>query len=189
MPESVAAPAAVASRKLRRFIMKRFLQLMFYSPCFTSLSLQARVSQFAFLQRRKPVSAAFPVGRAAREPWVTASPARTLALHAEQFDIEDQRRVRRDDAAGAAGAVAERRRNDQRALAADLHRGDALVPPGDHLPAADRKLERLTAVDRGVELLALGAVLIEPAGVVHDAGLAGLRARAGADLGVDDLQA
>src|SRR3974377_686556 len=32
----------------------------------------------------------------------------------EQFDVEDQRSVRRNDTAGALRAVAERRRNDQR---------------------------------------------------------------------------
>src|SRR5262249_36420488 len=57
------------------------------------------------------------------------------------------------------------------------------------LALANEKLKRLTAVDRTVELLALGAILIEPAGVVHDAGLASLRGRAGAHLAVHDLQA
>jgi hypothetical protein len=81
------------------------------------------------------------------------------------------------------------RRNDERALAADLHGGDAFVPPGDHLALADRKFERLVAIDGGVELLALDPILVKPAGVVHHAGLAGFRGRAGADLAVDDLQA
>ena len=67
---------------------------------------------------------------------------------AEQFDVEDQRRVRRNDAAGAARAIAELGRDDQRALAADLHGGDAFVPAGDDLVLADRKLERLAAIDR-----------------------------------------
>ena len=61
--------------------------------------------------------------------------------------------------------------------------------PRDDAALADRKLERLVAVDRGVEFLALGAILIEPAGVMHDDGLARARRRAGAGLGVDDLQA
>src|SRR5215510_16301026 len=110
------------------------------------------------------------------------------AFDAEQFDLEDQRRVRRDHAADPAGAIAEIGWDDEGALAADLHRGNAFVPAGDDLPSADRKLERLPAVERAVELLALGAALIEPAGVVHDASLAGPRRGAGADLGVDDLQ-
>src|SRR6478672_1844969 len=106
-------------------------------------------------------------------------------LHRQQFDIEHQRGVGRND---AAGAISQRRRNDQRALAADLHRGDPLIPAGDNLLLPDREFERLIAIDRTVELLALLAVFIEPAGIVHDADLAGLRRRAVADLAVDDLQ-
>src|SRR4051812_2402815 len=101
------------------------------------------------------------------------------SLHRQQFDIEHQRRIRRDDAAGAARAITERGRNDQRALAADLHGANTLVPAGDHLTLADRKLERLVAVHGGVELLALLAVLVEPSGIMHDASLAGLRRSAG----------
>src|SRR5258707_83071 len=71
-----------------------------------------------------------------------------LSLHVEQLDFEDQRGVGRNDAARAARAIAERRRDDQRALAADLHRGNALVPAGNHPLLADRKLERHAAVDR-----------------------------------------
>ena len=56
-----------------------------------------------------------------------------LTLHVKQFDVEDQRGVRRDDAAGAAGAVAEFGRNDEGAFAADLHGGDPFVPTADHL--------------------------------------------------------
>src|SRR6478609_3233047 len=87
-------------------------------------------------------------------------------LHRQQFDIEHQRGVGR---------------NDQRALAADLHRGDPLIPAGDNLLLPDREFERLVAIDRTVELLALLAIFIEPAGIVHDADLAGLRRRAVAD--------
>src|SRR5689334_16799064 len=109
-------------------------------------------------------------------------------LHPQQFDIEHQGRVRRDYAAGAARAVAELRRDDQRALAADLHGGDAFVPARDHALHADRKFERLVAIDGGVELLALLTVLVEPAGVMHDASLTRLRRSPGAFLRVDDLQ-
>src|SRR5207248_37730 len=90
----------------------------------------------------------------------------------QQFDFKDQCRVRRDHTAGATGTVAELGRDDESALAAHLHRGNAFVPTGNDLPFADRKLERpAAAVERAVELLALGAVLIEPASVMHDAGL------------------
>src|SRR6185312_336745 len=109
-------------------------------------------------------------------------------LHGKQFDVEDQRSVRRDHAAGTARAITQRRRDDQRALAADFHGGDALVPSGDHAMLADRKLERLVAVDGGVELFALLPVLIEPTGIMHHADLARPGRGAGADLGIDDLQ-
>src|ERR1700730_18426863 len=111
----------------------------------------------------------------------------TSSLHRQQFDLEDQRGVGGDGAAGAAGAVAEVGRDDEGALAADLHRADALIPTADDLTLANGKLERLAAVERAVELLALGAVFVEPAGVVHDADLAGEGHGAGADLGVRDL--
>src|ERR1700730_5900544 len=111
----------------------------------------------------------------------------TPSLDRQQLDLEDHRGVGGEGAAGAAGAVAELGRNDEGALAADLHRADALIPTADDLTLADDKLERLAAVERAVELLALGAVLIEPAGVVHDAGLTGEGHGAGADLGVRDL--
>src|SRR5215469_3354990 len=114
----------------------------------------------------------------------SANPPYAL-FYGEQLDVEQQRRVRRDDAAGAAGAVAERRRDDQRALAADLHGGDAFVPAANDLAHADLELERLAAIDRGVEFLALLAVLVEPAGVMHHAGLAGFGRSAGAGLEVD----
>src|ERR1700731_3007633 len=125
----------------------------------------------------------YPAANAAESAF--RNPAGCL-FHTKQFDVEHQRGVRRNDAPGAAGAIAQRGRNDQGALAADLHAGDAFVPAGDHLVLSDRKFERLVAVDRRVELLALLAVLVKPAGVMHDANLAGLRRRTGADGGVDN---
>src|SRR5688572_6812695 len=92
------------------------------------------------------------------------------------------------DGAGAHGAVAEVGGYDEGAPAADLHGGDALVPPLDHLALAERELERLAAVDRAVELGALLAALIEPAGIVHHTDLALLGEGAGADLEVGHLQ-
>ncbi len=70
-----------------------------------------------------------------------------------------------------------------------LHRGDALVPAPNHLPGRDLEFERLAAIQRAVELLALGAVLVEPACIVHDANLARLGLWARANGGVLDLQA
>src|SRR5262245_32639480 len=46
----------------------------------------------------------------------------------QQLDLKEERRVRRDHSASALGAVSESRRDDQRALAADFHAGDALIP-------------------------------------------------------------
>src|SRR5476649_1247929 len=100
-------------------------------------------------------------------------PSSSGSFYVQEFDIEHQGRVWRDHAAGAARAIAQRGRNDQRALAADLHGGDALVPAADHGALADWKLERLLAVDRRVEFLALLAVLIKPTGIVHHTDLAG----------------
>src|SRR5262245_43817139 len=62
------------------------------------------------------------------------------AFDAQQFDLEDQRRVRRDHAADPARAVTEVGRDDEGALATDLHRGNAFVPARDDLASADRKL-------------------------------------------------
>src|SRR5258706_6616362 len=112
-----------------------------------------------------------------------------LPLHVKQFDLEHQRRVGRNDAAGAAGAVAQRRRDDQGTLAADFHGGDAFVPASDDLALPDRKLERLIRIHRTVELLALLAAPIEPAGVIHDPSLAGLWHSTRANRAADDLQA
>src|SRR5689334_4131377 len=109
-------------------------------------------------------------------------------LHAEQLDVKDQRGVRWDGPTGPACAITQLRRYNERALAADLHGGDAFVPAADHAALADGKLEWLVAVDRAVEFLALGAVLIEPAGVMHGDGLTRARRRAGSDFGVDGLQ-
>src|SRR4051812_21594111 len=86
------------------------------------------------------------------------------SIHLQELDIEHQRGVGRDDAPGAAGAIAEIGRDDQGALAADFHAGDTLVPTLDHLMAAERERKRLAAVERAVELLALLAIVVEPAG-------------------------
>ena len=57
----------------------------------------------------------------------------------------------------------------------------------DNTPAAERKIEWLVAVERAVEFLAFvlgSALVIQPAGVMHDDGLAGLGFRAFAEFGV-----
>src|ERR1700681_4912807 len=60
---------------------------------------------------------------------------RAGGLHPQQLDLEDQDCVGRDDAAGAARAIAELGGDDQRALAAHLHARHTLVPAFDHLAA------------------------------------------------------
>src|SRR5690349_10930287 len=89
----------------------------------------------------------------------------------EQLHFEHQSRIRRYDAARAARAVAELRRNGELAFAADFHAAHAFVPAADHFAAAEREHERLAAIFARVELLAVG----EPAGVVHAHALPGRR--------------
>src|SRR3954468_14515491 len=87
------------------------------------------------------------------------------SLHAEQFDFEEQGRIGRDHAAGPSFAVGEFGREQEQSLAADPHRGDALVPTLDDLALAECELEGLIPVVRTVELLALLPALPEPAGI------------------------
>src|SRR5687768_1274151 len=103
----------------------------------------------------------------------------TALLDVEQLHLEHQRRVRRDDAAGAARAVAELRRDGELALAADLHAGDAFVPSLDHVALPEREDKRLAAVKTRVEFRSLVSVFAQPAGVMHADFLAGRRAVAG----------
>ena len=104
---------------------------------------------------------------------------------AEQVHHEDQRLAGLDDAAGAAVAVAEVRRDDELAAAADLHAGDTLVPAGDDLADAETERQRLAAVVGGVELL---TGRVGDPDVVHDDSAAGrgLHPRPRAEVG--DLQ-
>jgi hypothetical protein len=62
-------------------------------------------------------------------------PPRDVALpRAEELDLKDERGVGWNDSARAALAVAEGRRDHERALLAHLHRRYALVPALDHAP-------------------------------------------------------
>src|SRR6266496_1083848 len=110
-------------------------------------------------------------------------------LHAEQLDIEHQRGVGRDRPAGAARAVAEIGRDDEGALAADFHPGDALIPALDDLPRAQAEGEGLAAVERAVEFGALRTVIVQPSGVMHADLVALCRFSAGADIGVGVFEA
>src|ERR1019366_3309316 len=86
-------------------------------------------------------------------------------------------------------AIAQGRRNDQSALAADMHGGDAFVPALDDLALAEREGKRLAPVGRAVEFLALLAVNKEPAAVIDRYCLAGLGHGSRVRLDVDDAQA
>src|SRR5207302_293433 len=86
---------------------------------------------------------------------------------------------------GARGPVAERRRDEEAADTAELHPGDALVPPLDDLAVAECEGKgRAALLARAVEA---GAVL-EPAGVLHGDVLAGGGLGPGADRDVPVLQ-
>src|SRR5262249_61231923 len=84
--------------------------------------------------------------RTRKERFVSACSASTACsalFHVEQLDVEDERRVRWNHTAGAARAVAERRRDHERPLAADLHAGEPLIPALNHLSAAQTELKRI----------------------------------------------
>jgi hypothetical protein len=52
--------------------------------------------------------------------------------NAQQFDVEDQRRIRRNRTArGPASSITELRRDSQLPLASNLHPNDAFIPPLD----------------------------------------------------------
>src|SRR6188768_972760 len=134
----------------------------------------------ALLSAPSQYSAASSARRADAEPGAAAAggevclrvfiaPLRCVGylLHSEQLHLEHQGRVRGNDRRITIGAVGQRRRHPELALAADLHAHHALVPTLDHAALADREGERLAAVARAVELVAVG----EPARVVHRAGL------------------
>src|SRR3979490_1568881 len=100
---------------------------------------------------------------------------RARLLERQQLDVEQQRGVRGNYAAGAAGTVTERWWNHEPALTACLHSEHALVPTANHFACPHLEAERIVAVTRAVELLALvirRALRIQPACVVNDRSLA-----------------
>src|SRR5438128_2104555 len=74
-----------------------------------------------------------------------------VVANRNELDLEDQRRVGWNDAARAMAAVGHLRRDHQRAPPPDAHPRHALVPAADDAAAAQRKTERRTAIERGVE--------------------------------------
>src|SRR5579885_1722038 len=99
------------------------------------------------------------------------------SLHVKQLHLEGQLRVGRDLAHGAV-AVGQVRRDDQLALAANLHAGHALVPALDDLAATEPEREGLAAVEAAVEL----RTVLQRAGVMDDDLVALLGRLAVADL-------
>ena len=60
-------------------------------------------------------------------------------LNRGQSNVEHKGRVKRDAATGAVAAVRQVRRNDQAALASDLHSLHALIPPSDDLTRTEHE--------------------------------------------------
>jgi hypothetical protein len=120
---------------------------------------------------------------------IGALSSRFHKFHIQKLDIENQRGVRRNGGAPSSRSVSKLWLDDKRPFAAGLHGDEAALPALDYLMLAKHEGERLLAINRTVELLALDAILIEPAGIMNDAGLTGLRGDAGSDLRIGDLQA
>src|SRR5688572_15871248 len=75
-------------------------------------------------------------------------------LHVHQLDVEDDRCIAWNGTVSVT-AIGEPRRDDQRAMAADSHAHDALMPTRNHVPAAKNEIECGAAVARGVEAVAV----------------------------------
>src|SRR5260221_5836091 len=76
-------------------------------------------------------------------------------------------------------------------MTANLHSRHALIPALNDLAGAELELERVVAIARAVELLAVLvglARVVQPAGIVHRDVLARRRRGARADLAVRNLQ-
>src|SRR5438552_8437577 len=88
---------------------------------------------------------------------MTRMPSRSRVISrgvdCEQLHLEDQRRARRDHAAGAPITVAEMRRDDELALSPHAHRPAPSVPPFVAASLADRDHQRLAAIARQAEFL------------------------------------
>ena len=94
-------------------------------------------------------------------------------MNSQQLHVKLQSGVGRDHATGATRTVTQFSRNDQGALTAHLHARHAFVPASNDHARAQRKHKGVAAVQAGVELGTLLAILVEPAGVVNRDLLAG----------------
>ena len=73
-------------------------------------------------------------------PWVCKRA--NYLLHREQFDVEDERRIRRNVGRRALRTVREIRRNHEPTQPPDTHAGHAAVPPLNHSTGAHDEHER-----------------------------------------------
>src|SRR3990172_3631067 len=105
--------------------------------------------------------------------------------HVQQFHIEDEGSVFGNHRRRPPGAVAEVRRDDEAALAADLHGDETFIPARNDVADPQREGERLLAFQRAVKL---APTVCEPAGVVHDYRTACRRRLSAARDDVDVLQ-
>ena len=80
-------------------------------------------------------------------------------LNGDEFDIEDQRGVWRDHAAARAlSAVPEASRDEQAAMPADFHAGNALLPALNDLSRAEAEVKWPPSRTRAIKGLAVGQV-------------------------------
>src|SRR5262249_658008 len=123
---------------------------------------------------------------------ITNAPRGTFLSHSEQLDVEHERRMGRDRAAGAARAVAQGGRNHECTRTAYLHAGNALIPTANHHARTELELERLAMIFRTVELLAVfvrGLRVVQPTRVMYRDRAAGFCFGAIPDRNIRDLQA
>ncbi len=81
-------------------------------------------------------------------------PSGLVVPDVEQLDLEQQRRVGRNDPARSPAAISHVRRNHQGAPATDAHAHDALVPAPNDSARTKRKTERRAPIERGIKFAA-----------------------------------
>jgi len=157
-------------------------------------SLMPRISSSSIYE-----ISSFPSFRAAIDlffsEWISRIDLRLLAIDGLEGDVEDQGRVRRDEAGETAGTVGVVASDRESGLLAESHAAvsgeDTLVPALDDLTDTDLGVE-VSASDGAVKLLALLVVLggvLEVTGVLHGDAVTGLGlgdAVAGGGVGLGD---
>src|SRR5258707_2435825 len=77
-------------------------------------------------------------------------------FHVQQLDLKNQHGTAGDSWWSALVAITQVRWNRQPTRAADFHTRNALVPPCDDCPCAQRETERLVAIPRTIKFGAVG---------------------------------